>query len=238
MTSALFHDEPTIDFLNRIGVRASVVGNHEFDEGYEEPQRMQRGGCHPADGCQFRDPYRGAKFPFLGANVTTDRGLPALLPFTVEFANGVPIGIIGVTLKDLPSVLTPEAVKGLKFGDEVQAIDRTADLLDKFGIRTQYNCVIDDPAGAPRPVVQSLSFGRLLSVVDLKVDRRTRDVIRGKQGAQRDRHAHGHTGRGCHGTGRRGTHEVRADRQPQGRHDHRGPGPRPARRPASRRWVT
>src|SRR6266496_1243933 len=132
LTSALFHDEPTIDFLNQIGVSASVVGNHEFDEGYRELQRMQFGGCHPTDGCQFQSSFPGAKFPFLGANVTFDNGLPALLPFSVKFVDGVPVGIIGVTLKDLPSVVTPEAIKGLKFGDEVQAIDRTANLLDFF----------------------------------------------------------------------------------------------------------
>lgn len=225
LTSALFHDEPTIDFLNQIGVSASVVGNHEFDEGYKELQRMQFGGCHPTDGCQFDKKFKGANFPFLGANVTFTNGLPALLPFSVKFVDGVPLGIIGVTLKDLPSVVTPEAIKGLKFGDEVQAIDRTANLLDFFGVKAQvvlmhqgdnteaegpddcklrpgpaaiiaqtatskvdafftghshqqYNCVINDPNGQPRPVIQSSSFGRLLSVVDLKLDKRTRDVVR------------------------------------------------------------
>jgi 5'-nucleotidase len=225
LASALFHDEPTIEFLNDIGVKASVVGNHEFDEGFKELQRIQFGGCHPVDGCQFRDPYKGAKFPFLGANVYTDRGLPALLPVTVEFSGGIPIGIIGVTLKDLPSVVTPEAVQGLKFGDEVQAINRTSNLLNLIGIKsqivlmhqgdntegggpddcrtiagpareivtkaspnvdafftghshTQYNCVFNDPDGKPRTVTQSLSFGRLLTVADLKIDRRTLDVIR------------------------------------------------------------
>ncbi len=233
LTSALFHDEPTIDFLNEIGVTASVVGNHEFDEGYKELQRMQFGGCHPTDGCQFDKKFKGANFPFLGANVTFDNGLPALLPFSVKFVDGVPLGIIGVTLKDLPSVVTPEAIKGLKFGDEVQAIDRTANLLDFFGVKAQivlmhqgdntevegpddcklrpgpaaviaqtatskvdafftghshqqYNCVINDPSGQPRPVIQSSSFGRLLSVVDLKLDKRSRDVVRSQTKAHNE----------------------------------------------------
>jgi len=225
LTSALFHDEPTIDFLNMLGVNASVVGNHEFDEGYKELQRMQFGGCHPTDGCQFDKKFKGAAFPFLGSNVYFTNGLPALLPFTVKFEGGVPVGIIGATLKDLPSVVTPEAIKGLKFGDEVEAINRTANLLDFFGVKSQivlmhqgdstelegpndckvlpgpataiakavtpkvdaiftghshqqYNCVINDPAGQPRPVIQGSSFGRLLSVVDLKINLKTRDVVR------------------------------------------------------------
>ncbi|WP_328447014.1 bifunctional metallophosphatase/5'-nucleotidase [Amycolatopsis sp. NBC_00438] len=225
LTSALFHDEPTIDFLNMLGVNASVVGNHEFDEGYKELQRMQFGGCHPTDGCQFDKKFKGAGFPFLGSNVYFTNGLPALLPFTVKFEGGVPIGVIGATLKDLPSVVTPEAIKGLKFGDEVEAINRTANLLDFLGVKSQivllhqgdstelegpndckvlpgpataiakavtpkvdaiftghshqqYNCVINDPAGQPRPVIQGASFGRLLSVVDLKINLKTRDVVR------------------------------------------------------------
>ncbi|MGK3200154.1 bifunctional metallophosphatase/5'-nucleotidase [Amycolatopsis sp. MEPSY49] len=223
--SALFHDEPTIDFLNQLGVSASVVGNHEFDEGYRELQRMQSGGCHPTDGCQFDKTFKGADFPFLGSNVYFTNGLPALLPFTVKFSGGVPIGVIGATLKDLPTVVTPEAIKGLKFGDEVEAINRTANLLDFFGVKSQvvllhqgdnteatgpndcktlpgpataiakavtpkvdaiftghshqqYNCVINDPAGQPRTVIQGSSFGRLLSVVDLKISLKTRDVVR------------------------------------------------------------
>ncbi|MEV0696960.1 bifunctional metallophosphatase/5'-nucleotidase [Saccharopolyspora sp. NPDC050389] len=225
VNSALFHDEPTAEFLNELGVAAAVVGNHEFDEGYAELQRIQSGGCHPADGCQFRDSYDGADFPYLGANVAFDDGRPALAPFSVERVGGVRIGIIGVTLEDLPAMVTPEAIKGLKFGDEVEAINRTADLLDSAGVKAQvvllhqgdntegggpddcrvtpgpateiatnaspkvdliftghshqqYNCVIDDPAGNPRTVLQGASFGRLLSVADLTIDRRSKDVVR------------------------------------------------------------
>ena len=228
LASALFHDEPTIDFLNEIGVQASVAGNHEFDEGYAELQRMQKGGCHPTDGCQFDKRFEGADFPFLGSNVyfaSDNAAKPALLPFTVKMSGGMPIGIIGATLEDLPSVVTPSAIEGLKFGDEVEAINRTSSWLDRAGIKAQvvllhqgnntggggpddckvapgpateiaqkvsssvdaiftghshqqYNCLINDPAGNPRVVIQGASFGRLLSVVDLEIDRRTRDVVR------------------------------------------------------------
>jgi 5'-nucleotidase len=109
----------------------------------------------------------------------------------------------------------------------VRAIDRTSNLLQRLGVRSQivlmhqgdntttgarpnacnivhggpaetiakaaspqvdaffvghshqpYNCSVNDPAGNPRPVVQSASFGRLVSSVDLQIDPRTRDVIR------------------------------------------------------------
>jgi 5'-nucleotidase len=233
LESALFHDEPTMDLLNDLGVNASVIGNHELDEGYRELLRMQFGGCHPTDGCQFRPTYPGAKFPILGANVSFDNGLPAALPLTVKVVGGMPVGIIGVTLKDLPLVVTPEAIKGLKFGDEIKAINQSSHLLDALGIKTQvvlmhqgdntegggpddcrtvpgpataiakaasasvdviftghshqqYNCVINDPAGNPRTVIQGASFGRLLSVVDLKIDKRTRDVVRSATSAHNE----------------------------------------------------
>jgi 5'-nucleotidase len=47
-----------------------------------------------------------------------------------------------------------------------------------------YNCVVKDPAGNPRPFIEGLAFGRELSVVDIKIDRRTRDVIRGETKAE------------------------------------------------------
>ena len=51
LVSALFHDEPTIEAMNLMGLDYNGVGNHEFDEGVDELMRMQEGGCHPVDGC-------------------------------------------------------------------------------------------------------------------------------------------------------------------------------------------
>ena len=228
LASALFHDEPTIEFLNSIGTSASAVGNHELDEGYQELLRIQFGGCHPVDGCQFHDPYTGAKFPYLASNITfTETGLPATLPFTIKSVGGVKIGIIGATLKDLPTIVSPDGIQGLSFGDEAAAINRSSTLLQRLGVKaqvvvihqgdstvgangpndcnlaangplsainaavsanvdaiisghthTQYNCELPDPRGQLRTVIQSLSFGRLLSVLDLKINTKSGDVQR------------------------------------------------------------
>ncbi len=69
LTSALFHDEPTIEAFNLMGLDFNGVGNHEFDEGVDELLRMQEGGCHPDDGCQDGDGFGGADFQFLASNV-------------------------------------------------------------------------------------------------------------------------------------------------------------------------
>ena len=80
LLSGMFHDEPTIEALGAAGLQISAVGNHEFDEGWEELTRMQKGGCHPVTGCQDRTPFAGASFQYLAANVM--RGGQTLFPAT------------------------------------------------------------------------------------------------------------------------------------------------------------
>lgn len=58
LISGLFHDEPTIEALNGLDLDVTSVGNHEFDEGARELARLQKGGCHPTDGCYVK----GKKF--------------------------------------------------------------------------------------------------------------------------------------------------------------------------------
>ena len=85
LLSALFHDEPTIEAMNRIGLDLNAVGNHEFDEGAAELKRMQRGGCHPVDGCQDGTGFGGAKFDFLAANVVKERsGRTLFRPYEIR----------------------------------------------------------------------------------------------------------------------------------------------------------
>jgi 5'-nucleotidase len=77
LISALFHDEGTIETMNRLGLEFNAVGNHEFDQGKDELLRMQNGGCHATDldnSCKgdivgTPTPFEGAKFKFLAANV-------------------------------------------------------------------------------------------------------------------------------------------------------------------------
>ncbi|MEU4213601.1 bifunctional metallophosphatase/5'-nucleotidase [Streptomyces sp. NPDC026206] len=138
LMTGLFHDEPTIEALNKIKLDATSVGNHEFDEGRAELLRMQRGGCHPKEGCfEKGKTFKGADFPYLAANVSDEKtGKPILKPYTVWQHKGVKIGIIGLTLKGTPDVVTAEGVKGLKFADEVATIDKYAKELDRQGVKS------------------------------------------------------------------------------------------------------
>jgi 5'-nucleotidase len=89
LISALFHDEPSIESVNLMGLAIASVGNHEFDEGIDELWRMQSGGCHPVDGCADGDPFEGAAFDYLAANVDlTETGETIFPPYTVRNVGG------------------------------------------------------------------------------------------------------------------------------------------------------
>ncbi|MER5888339.1 bifunctional metallophosphatase/5'-nucleotidase [Streptomyces sp. NPDC001941] len=143
LMSGLFHDEPTIEALNKLDLDVTSVGNHEFDEGRAELLRMQDGGCHPTAGCfEKKDngkpkKFKGADFPYLAANVTDEKsGRPVLAPYWVWKHKGVKVGFIGVTLKGTPNVVTAEGVKGLKFGDEAETINKYAKVLERQGVKS------------------------------------------------------------------------------------------------------
>ncbi|MFF0202363.1 bifunctional metallophosphatase/5'-nucleotidase [Streptomyces sp. NPDC005017] len=137
LLSGLFHDEPTIEALNKLELDVTSVGNHEFDEGPAELKRLQYGGCHATDGCYGDEEFQGADFPYLAANVLNEKtGRPILKPYSVWQKNGVRIGFIGVTLEGTPGVVTAEGVKGLKFKDEVETINKYANILQKQGVKS------------------------------------------------------------------------------------------------------
>lgn len=135
--SGMFHDEPTVHALDAVGLDISSVGNHEFDEGTEELLRMQHGGCHPVDGCYFPDePYGGADFNWLSANVVDKETEETLLPGTeVREIDGVQVGFIGMTLEGTPSLVSPGGVETVDFLNEVETANAEAAKLDEAGVK-------------------------------------------------------------------------------------------------------
>src|SRR3954451_14491633 len=126
LLSAAFHDEPTIEAMNALGLDATAVGNHEFDEGYKELQRMARGGCiddgagqNNQNSCAAHQ-FSGARFPMLAANVRHTGTRNTILPpyWIKRFCDGAKIGFIGMTLKETPTIVTKSGIEGLTFDDE------------------------------------------------------------------------------------------------------------------------
>ncbi len=114
--SAVADDDPTLDALDAMDLDASAVGNHEFDQGYDD---------------LINDVEPDAAFPYLGANVYLDGGDRALPPFHVEAFGGIDVGFVGVVTQETPSLVSPDGIVGLEFRDPVDEAEAVAaDLKD------------------------------------------------------------------------------------------------------------
>lgn len=139
IASSLYLDEPAIGVANRIGLDFNAVGNHEFDSGRAELLRKQDGGCaqHTArQPCQL-ERFSGARFRFLAASTHTGDG-GTLFPGTAlrTFGKGarkVAVGLIGLTLKDTPNLVSPDGIRGLRFADEAETVNAAVPRLKAQG---------------------------------------------------------------------------------------------------------
>ena len=146
LVSGLFHDEPTVEVLNQIGLDISSVGNHEFDKGAAELMRLQNGGCYPrsADGssglvggdtCMNQGRFEGARYRYLAANVIVKAtGKPLFPAYAIREIDGVRVGLIGLTLRGTPAMVMPSGVAGLEFRDEVRTINALVPELQAQGV--------------------------------------------------------------------------------------------------------
>ncbi|RSX50042.1 5'-nucleotidase C-terminal domain-containing protein [Bifidobacterium callimiconis] len=115
--SSVQKDQPTIDVLNALDLKASSVGNHEFDQGYADLTNRVIG----ADGA------RNAKWDYLGANVyKKGTTTPALKEYSIQNVNGVKVGVIGAVTEETSTLVSPGGVKDISFGDPVEAVNRVA----------------------------------------------------------------------------------------------------------------
>ncbi len=127
LVSAHLRDEPTIEVMNLVGLDFLGIGNHEFDEGYEELVRLQNGD--PESG------FAGSDFPFLGANIHRGDGRPIFQPYAVATFRGVRVGIIGLTLESTKRIVAPD-LGDIQFANEVDTIDRYVVELQGQGVET------------------------------------------------------------------------------------------------------
>jgi 5'-nucleotidase len=108
LASALERDEPSIAAMDGLGLDVSSVGNHEFDRGVDELRRLQK----------------RARFTYLAANVVDAQTGQTVFPASLlKRVDGATVGLVGVVLKDTPQVVRPEAIAGLRFIDEAEAVN-------------------------------------------------------------------------------------------------------------------
>lgn len=206
-TSFIQKDEPTIDALNLAGLDVSAAGNHEFDEGWEDLRdRVQDRADweyissnvfitetgEPALAPSWVREVDGVNVGFVGA-VTEDldtlvspEGIKDLEVRSVaesvndaaaalrdgDAANGEADVVIllvheGAATTELASI-TPES----QLGKIVNGVGDDVDAIVSAHTHLAYNHVIDG-----RPVVSAGQYGENLGLMNLQVDRDTKELI-------------------------------------------------------------
>ncbi|GAB3262408.1 bifunctional metallophosphatase/5'-nucleotidase [Nocardioides dilutus] len=147
LLSAAFHDEPTIEAMNKMKLDIASVGNHEFDEGWRELKRMQNGGCL-ADGpngangqnsCPGGKTFEGAKFKYLGANVMwkDPKRKRSVFPATkIVKVGDQKVAFIGMTLEDTDTIVAQAGIAEIEFADEVETANALVPKLRKKGVKS------------------------------------------------------------------------------------------------------
>src|SRR6266436_4848858 len=102
---------PAIAALNALGIDAAAIGNHEFDWTVDT----------------LRARMAEARYRFVAANITDAAGTARpdwAEPFTVIQRGGSRVAVIGLALPATPETTSPRNVRGLAFGNGVQAVRR------------------------------------------------------------------------------------------------------------------
>ncbi|MGB7566905.1 MAG: bifunctional metallophosphatase/5'-nucleotidase [Chitinivibrionales bacterium] len=149
--SSLLQDEPAVMFFNYLGNGSwstnnrleplnnlvGCLGNHEFDRGKDELFRLLYGGNF-SKGPFLENPWKGARFPVICANALIEEtGTYLVSPFVIKKIknSSIQIAFIGAILKETPSMVSANSVKGLLFVDEARAINQQVRMLrENLGI--------------------------------------------------------------------------------------------------------
>jgi len=113
LVSDAFYGESVVAVMNRMGYRASILGNHEFDYGLKT----------------LRDRVREARFPVLSANVALpydDVGKTLVIQI-----KGIRFGVVGLTTEETPTTTHPKNMKGVQIRDVVGSIEQVLPQLQK-----------------------------------------------------------------------------------------------------------
>ncbi len=120
--SSLLKDEPTLSALGDLGLAVSSLGNHDLDAGLPELVRKIRGEC-ATTGCAWPE-FKGASFPYLAANMfEIETGKRVLPSHILKDVGGLKIAFVGAVTRDVPKVILPKSIVGLRFADEADTLN-------------------------------------------------------------------------------------------------------------------
>ncbi|MEJ1089286.1 ExeM/NucH family extracellular endonuclease [Microbacterium sp. Mu-80] len=206
-TSFINNDEPTIDALNAAGLEVSAAGNHEFDQGWDDLRdRVQDRADweyiasnvfltetgEPALAPAWIKELDGVRVGFVGA-VTED--LPSLVsPDGIadlevrsivdsvndvaddltdgSAANGEADVVILLVHEGAATVEVDSISPDSPLGEIVYGVDDDVNAIVSAHTHLAYNHVIDG-----RPVISAGEYGQNLGVMNLQVDRDTKELL-------------------------------------------------------------
>ena len=102
---------PMIDIMNRIGLDAGIIGNHEFNFGLSV----------------LENAIKQSNYPWLSANILNkETGEPYFdPPYIIKtFPTGIKVGIVGVTTHYIPNWEKPEHIQGIHFTDAYTSLEK------------------------------------------------------------------------------------------------------------------
>ncbi|WP_203581626.1 choice-of-anchor I family protein [Microbacterium hibisci] len=160
-TSFIQNDDPAIDALVAAGLDLGAVGNHEFDQGWDDlTDRVL--------------PRYGDTTFGLGVNVYfAGTDTPALPEYVIEEVDGVRVGFIGTVTEQTGSLVSPAGITDIEFGDQLEAANRVAaqltseDLADIVVLLTHEGSETGDCANV---VADPTSYGELIRGASAQID--------------------------------------------------------------------
>lgn len=171
--SSLAQDKPTLDVLNALGLSASAVGNHEFDQGFADLTGRVT---------------EAAEWPYLGANVyTKGTSTPALPEYEITQVSGLDVAFVGVVTQETPTLVSPAGVADLDFGDPVDALNRVTGQLkdgnESNGEADVVVALVHDGASAGTPdgatLAQEIAAGGSFAKIVTDTDPRVAAIFTG-----------------------------------------------------------
>ena len=203
--SSLLKDEPTVEILSRAGLEVSSAGNHEFDQGREELLRLQALARYQWLAANVVD--TATRKPLLPPYVIRDYGgiqvafIGVVLRSTPQIV--LPSGVRGLQFRDeaaTVNALVPEIrARGVEaivvliheggrsttpVGEAgcdnfegpivgiVRKLDRAVDVIVSGHTHEAYVCQVDG-----RLVTSAASYGRVVTSIDVTLDRARRDIV-------------------------------------------------------------
>jgi 5'-nucleotidase len=131
--SFIQHDKPTLEALSQAGLDVSSVGNHEFDQGYDD---LVNRVMQPYDAQD--NPFGavgGLSWQYIAANITKkdNSSISPLMPSWTKDFGGVKVGFIGAVTEDLPSLVSPAGIADINVNPIVPAVNAEANQLKQDG---------------------------------------------------------------------------------------------------------